>query len=191
MYRRLALWVLALAIFTGSTAAQAPVGNISGVVTDASGAVIGGAMATAVSLADGGKRTALSSDQGFFLIATLLPGEYKVVIEYQGFRSFTAERVVVAVGQTVRLDAKLAVAGEAVRVEVTGESVTAVDTFHTTVGGVIEARQIAELPLNGRNYLELARLQPGIEIQEGRAFDPTKARYTGVSIAGRQGREDQ
>ena len=50
-------------------------------------------------------------------------------------------------------------------------------------------RQIAELPLNGRNYLELARLEPGVEINEGRAFDPTKARYTGVSIGGRSGRE--
>src|SRR5262249_47068512 len=49
--------------------------------------------------------------------------------------------------------------------------------------------QIAGMPLNGRNYLELARLEPGVEINEGRAFDPTKARYTGVSIGGRSGRE--
>jgi hypothetical protein len=169
--------------------AQAPVGALSGVVTDASGGVIVGATVTTISHADGGKRTAQSNEQGFFLIPTLLPGEYKVTIEYTGFQAFTADPVVVPVGQTVRLDARMPVVGQAVQVEVTGESVTGVDAFQATVGGVINARQIAELPLNGRNYLELARLQPGIEVQEGRAFDPTKARYTGVSIGGRQGRE--
>src|SRR6266542_3365230 len=71
---------------------------------------------------------------------------------------------------------------------VTAESV-AIDTTQATVGGVATARQIDELPLNGRNYLELARLQPGVEIQEGRSFDPTKSRYTGVSMGSRNGRE--
>src|SRR5213078_2291671 len=68
-------------------------------------------------------------------------------------------------------------------------AIGAVDTERATIEGVINARQINELPLNGRNLLELARLQPGVEINEGRAFDPTKARYTGVSIGGRSGRE--
>ena len=70
-----------------------------------------------------------------------------------------------------------------------GGQIAGVDTQQATVGGVVTTQQIAELPLNGRNYLELARLEPGVEINEGRAFDPTKARYTGVSIAGRSGRE--
>jgi len=62
-------------------------------------------------------------------------------------------------------------------------------TEQVTVGGVVTTRQIDQLPLNGRNYLELAALQPGVEIQDGKTFDPTKTRYTGISIAGRQGRE--
>ena len=73
-------------------------------------------------------------------------------------------------------------------ISVTGETAL-VDTSQTTVGGVVNLKQINELPLNGRNYLELAQLQPGVEIQEGRAFDPTKSRYTGVSIGSRNGRE--
>src|SRR5262245_10313326 len=166
------LGVVIFLLAAGVAWAQAPVGALSGVVTDASGGVIVGATVATISHADGGKRTAQSNEQLFRLIPTLLPVEYKVTIEYTGFQAFTADPVVVAVGQTVRLDARMPVVGQAVQVEVTGESVTGVDTFQSTVGGVINARQIAELPLNGRNYLELARLQPGIEIQEGRAFDP-------------------
>src|SRR6266478_1619155 len=92
---------------------QAPTGTIAGVVKDPSGAFIAGAQVTSTSLADGGKRTATSNEQGFFLIPTLLPGEYKVVIEAKGFRTFEVQRAGVAVGQTARVDANLAVGTEA------------------------------------------------------------------------------
>ena len=169
--------------------AQSPVGSISGTVKDPSGAVILGAAITSTSVSDGAKRAVSSNDQGYFLIPTLQPGEYKVIIESPGFRNFTAERVSVAVGQNVRVDASLAISGDTISVEVAGGDVAAVDTQQAVIGGVVSSRQIDQLPLNGRNYLELARLQPGVEIAEGRGFDPTKARYTGVSIGGRAGRE--
>ncbi|HEV3197392.1 MAG TPA: carboxypeptidase regulatory-like domain-containing protein [Bryobacteraceae bacterium] len=172
-----------------TTFAQSPVGSIAGTVKDPSGAVVAGAVVSSTSLADGGKRSVVANEQGYFLIPTLLPGEYKVVVEAKGFRSYEVQRVEVAVGQIARVDANLTVGTEAVTVEVAGGAVASVDTQQATVGGVVDTRQIAELPLNGRNYLELARLQPGVEINEGRAFDPTKARYTGVSIGGRSGRE--
>ncbi len=92
----------------------------------------------------------------------------------------------VAGGQSARVDAALKVGSDVVVIDVAG---SAVDLQQSTVGGVVSARQINELPVNGRNYLELARLEPGVEINEGRAFDPTKARSTGVSIGGRSGRE--
>jgi hypothetical protein len=181
--------LLAVLLVCVAASAQAPVGSISGVVKDQSGAIIAGANVSATSLADSGKRTVASNEQGFFLIPTLLPGEYKLVIEAKGFRNYEVQRVGVEVGQTARVDANLTVGTEAISIEVAGGEVASVDTQQATVGGVVNARQIAELPLNGRNYLELARLQPGVEINEGRAFDPTKARYTGVSIGGRSGRE--
>src|SRR5215831_17957123 len=171
------------------TWAQAPVGTIAGLVKDPSGAVVAGATVTSTSLVDGGKRIVASSDQGYFLIPTLMPGDYRLLIEAKGFRSYEVQRVRVEVGQTARLDATLTVGTETVSVDVAGGAVASVDTQQVTVGGVVDSRQIEELPLNGRNYLELARLQPGVEINEGRAFDPTKARYTGVSIGGRSGRE--
>ena len=164
-------------------------GSIAGVVKDPSGAVVAGAVVTSTSLADDGRRSVTTDDLGFFLLPTLMPGEYKLVIQAKGFRNFEVQRVGVAVGQTARVDANLTVGSETVSIEVAGGGLATVDTQQATVGGVVSTRQIAELPLNGRNYLELARLEPGVEINEGRAFDPTKARYTGVSIGGRSGRE--
>jgi hypothetical protein len=176
-------------VMCATALAQAPVGSIAGVVKDPSGAVVAGAVVTSTSLADAGRRRVVSDDQGFFLIPTLMPGEYKLVIEAKGFRNYEVQRVGVAVGQTARMDVNLTVGSETVAIEVAGGDMATVDTQQATVGGVVSTRQIAELPLNGRNYLELARLEPGVEINEGRAFDPTKARYTGVSISGRSGRE--
>jgi hypothetical protein len=150
--------------------------------------VVRGAAVTVTSLSTGATRSVVTNDQGYFLVPTLKPGEYRVGIGNPGFADFVAERVPVEVGQTARVDAVMKVAAQAESVQVTAESV-AVDTTQATVGGVVTARQINELPLNGRNYLELARLQPGVEIQEGRAFDPTKSRYTGVSVGSRNGRE--
>jgi len=175
--------------FGGAALAQQPLGAISGVVTDPNGAVVTGATATAVSLATGTSRNAMTNDQGFFLIPTLQAGDYKLTIEYRGFANFTIERVVVEVGQTARVDAALKITGTTESMQVTGAETALVDTQQATVGGVVNTRQIEQLPLNGRNYLELARLQPGVEIQEGRSFDPTKSRYTGISLGSRNGRE--
>ncbi|HYM11099.1 MAG TPA: carboxypeptidase regulatory-like domain-containing protein [Bryobacterales bacterium] len=181
----------ALLLFAAVAGAQAPVGSISGQVTDPSGAAITGANLKATSVASGGVREAKSNDEGFYLIPTLLPAEYKVSIEYPGFAKYESPPVVVEVGQTTRLDVMMSVAANIETVDVTGGAVTAVDTAQSGVGGVVNMGHIDELPLNGRNYLELARLQPGVEIRDGSAFDPTKTRYTGVSVGGRMGRESR
>lgn len=158
-------------------------------VTDQTGAVIADAKVTVSSLSTGATRVTTSNDGGFFLVSTLLPGEYKVTVEYPGFTTHVVDRIVVEVGQTQRVNAALQVKETTQIIEVTAANTAAIDTVQSTVGGVVNVQQIDQLPLNGRNYLELARLQPGVEIQEGRAFDPTKTRYTGVSIGGRNGRE--
>ncbi len=173
----------------GSMLAQQPLGNISGVVTDPTGAVVAGATVTATSRATGATRTATANDQGFFLIPTLQAGEYKLTVANKGFADFTIERVVVEVGQTAKVDVAMKIGGTSEQVQISGADAAAVDTQQATVGGVVNERQINELPLNGRNYLELAKLQPGVEIQEGRSFDPTKSRYTGISVGSRSGRE--
>lgn len=119
------LWgLVAITILLAGLAgkAQAPVGNIAGVVTDPSGAAISGASVTAISLSAGNKRTATTSDQGYFLISTLQPGEYKVSFEYSGFANAVFERVVVEVGQTARVDVKMTLLGAATQVVVQSEA---------------------------------------------------------------------
>src|SRR5262245_4200486 len=87
--------------------AQAPVGNIAGTVSDPSGGMVGGATVTAVSQAEGARRSATTGDQGYFLISTLQPGQYKVTIEASGFAPVEVASVVVEVGQTARVDVQL------------------------------------------------------------------------------------
>lgn len=179
--------VAAVALSFGIAFAQSPVGNIAGEVKDPSGAAVSGATVTATSVTTGTTRSASTDDQGYFQISTLQPGAYRLRVEYAGFQPYSAD-VPVEVGQTARVTVNLAVTGDTTKVEVTG-NVVEIDTERITVGGVVNTKQIDELPLNGRNYLELAKLEPGVEISDGKAFDPTKTRYTGVSIGGRLGRE--
>src|SRR5947209_8841166 len=143
--------ILAFAFATG-VYAQQPVGNIAGVIKDPSGASIAGATATATHASTGVTRTATSDDQGYFLIPTLQPGQYKLTVDYKGFQPFNSE-VPVEVGQTARVTVNLALTGEATRVEV-GANVVDIDTERSTVGGVVNTKHIDELPLNGRKYLQ-------------------------------------
>jgi hypothetical protein len=167
---------------------QAPTGSISGVVKDPSGAVVAGATVTVTSVATGTKRLGTSDTQGYFLVPSLLPGAYKLTVGYSGFSDYKLDSLPVDVGQIAHVDVTLAVGASSTQVQV-AEQTAGIDTEQATVGGVVTSRQIDQLPLNGRNYLELARLEPGVEIQAGQFFDPTKTRYTGISIAGQNGRE--
>src|SRR5215510_3773500 len=177
-------------VVCGDVFAQQPLGNLAGVVTDPSGSVVRGATATATSLATGAIRVATTNDQGYFLLPTLQAGEYKLSVSLAGFATFLVDRVVVAVGQTTNVEARLKIASASETMQVSvADAAVAVELQEASVGGVVNTRQIEQLPLNGRNYLELARLQPGVEIQEGRSFDPTKSRYTGISLGSRNGRE--
>src|SRR5215510_12585185 len=147
--------------------AQQPLGNLAGTVTDPSGSVVRGATVTATSLATGALRTTTTNDQGYFLLPTLQAGEYKLSISLAGFANFLVDRIVVAVGQTANVEAQLKIASASETVQVSGADATAVvDLREASIGGVVNTRQIEQLPLNGRNYLELARLQPDVEIQE-------------------------
>lgn len=187
--KRITVLLAAVLLFSVWAFGQAPVGSIAGVVTDPSSAVVPGATVKVIFAATGAERTVTTNDTGYYLVPTLQPGEYKVVVEAKGFAAFTLAKLVVAVGQVSRADAKLNVTTAAEAVQVVSGEIATVDTDRATVGGVVTTRQIEQLPLNGRNYLELAKLEPGVEIQDGRSFDPTKSRYTGISVGSRQGRE--
>jgi hypothetical protein len=116
----------------------------------------------------------------------LIPGNYVVRVEASGFK-VSEVPVNVQVGNTATANLKLEVGQTSQVVEVEASTVQ-VNTEQATVQGVITESQIENLPVNGRNFLDLAQLEPGVQIQDGQNFDPTKAGYSSISFGGRFGR---
>ncbi len=183
--------LVCFALFSMAVLAQEPTGAIEGTVTDPQGAIVQGAALTVRNAATNFARSTTSDDSGHYRISQLPPGTYEVKVSGTNFKTSVVSDVVVAVGQTLPLDVHLEIGGASEIVTVVGGGDVQIDRTDNTVSGVINTRQIQNLPLNGRNFLDLAQLQPGVEKVEGGNFDPTKANYTGVSIAGQAGRSAQ
>jgi hypothetical protein len=171
--------------------AQTPTGSIQGGVTDPQGAVVPNAAVTAKSRSTGLTRTVNTNDEGQYQISQLPPDVYEVRVAAANFKTSVAHEVAVAVGSNVPLDFKLEVGGASEEVTVVGSTEAEIDRVDNQVKGVVGTMQIQNLPLNGRNFLDLAQLQPGVETVPGGGFDPTKANYTGISIGGQAGRSTQ
>src|SRR5262245_2034613 len=189
-----AVWALVLLLVVGTmpvrALAQQPTGGIEGNITDPSGAVISGATVTVSQEKTGFERSTTTSGDGTYRFTQLVPGEYNVSVTASGFKKTNVTAVTIAVGQNTPLDVALTVGGVGETVEVQGGEAQ-IDRVDQTIDGVVNTVQIANLPLNGRNFLDLARLEPGTETVDGGGFDPTKANYTGVSIGGQAGRSTQ
>jgi len=167
--------------------AQSTSAGVTGVVADPTGAVIQNAIITSTNTETNQTRTVVTNGDGIYSIAPLPVGKYEVKISATGFKDLIFKQVVLNVGQTVTLDAVLTVSG--VNYEVDGPDAWApplVDTEGTKVDAVIGTREIENLPLNGRNYLELALLTPGNAPAPN--FDPTKSNTVLISSAGQLGR---
>jgi len=177
-----------LSLFAGSAFAQTTVaqGSIQGTITDPTGAVIGGARVTIINKSTGAASTTTTTAAGTYNSGGLIPGNYVVRVEAKGFKTSQLP-VVVQVTVTASGNVKLELGQEATVVEVQGAAVT-VNTEQATVQGVLSGEQIDNLPVNGRNFLDLAQLEPGVQMQDGTTFDPTKAGYSSVSINGVFGR---
>jgi carboxypeptidase family protein len=190
-FKRLALvTLLVTCVLAASTVllAQTTVsqGSIQGTITDPSGAVVGGAKITITHKATGQVVSTASTSSGTYNSGGLIPGDYTLRVEAKGFR--TSERVfAVQVGVTSSGNMKLEVGEASQVVEVQASSIQ-VNTEQSTVQGVITGDQIDKLPVDGRNFLDLAQLEPGVQIQDGQTFDPTKAGYSSISINGVFGR---
>ncbi|HET9281932.1 MAG TPA: carboxypeptidase regulatory-like domain-containing protein [Candidatus Angelobacter sp.] len=187
------LWIVILCIcFTTFSllpaGAQSTIstGSIQGTVTDPNGAVVPNATVTITSKATGQASKLTSSSSGGFASGALIPGEYEVKVEAKGFQTQVIT-VPVQVGNVTAANAKMAVGESSEVVEVTGSTV-AVNTEQATVQGVLTTQQIENLPINGRNFLDLAQLEPGVQIQDGGNFDPTKNGFSSISFGGRFGR---
>src|SRR5499426_2826740 len=178
-----------LASFGVSAMAQHIRGALEGTVTDPNGTVLSGARVIVKNNATSAEVTTTANDRGYFNVQNLEAGSYTVTVEQAGFRKYVAKDVNVKVGAVIPLTVALQVGAQEQVVEVTATSTeAAVDTSRATVDGVITARTIQNLPLNGRNFLDLAQLEPGVQVRDGGDFDPTKNQMSGVSIGGRSGR---
>ena len=163
-------------------------GALEGAVSDANGAVVEGATITLKSATTGAETTSTTDDRGRFNFQNLLAGLYSVSVDKAGFKKFTATDVTVKVGSVTPLMATLEVGAATETVNVVSVSEATVDTSRPTVDGVVTPKQIENLPLNGRNFLDLAQQEPGVQVRDGGDFDPTKNQMVGVSMGGRSGR---
>lgn len=152
--------VVAVGVLAAIAYAQTGTGEITGSVTDSSGAVVAGATVALTNPATGVRRSTTSNSEGLFNFPALRPGTYTLRVEMQGFQAQVRGDIVLQVGQIPRIDFALAVGNVTETVEVTGGA-PVLETESTSVGTVIENKRIVELPLNGRNYLQLASLIPG------------------------------
>ena len=169
-------------------AAQATIstGSIQGTILDQQGAVVSSAKVTITNKAIGQKIRPVVTSTGTYNSGALLPGDYVVRVEATGFRTLELP-VTVLVGVISSGNVTLQVGSEATVVTVESSAVQ-VNTEQAAVQGVMTTQQIEQLPINGRNFLDLAQLEPGVQIQDGGNFDPTKNGFSSISFAGRFGR---
>jgi hypothetical protein len=138
-------------------------GSITGTVTDQSGAAVGGAQITVTNKDNAQTLNLTTSSVGTYNSGGLVPGNYTVRVEAKGFKTEIVS-VVVQVGVTFTQNVKLEVGSTNTVVEVTGAAVT-INTEQPTIQGVLTEEQIQNLPIDGRNFLSLAQLEPGVQIQ--------------------------
>jgi hypothetical protein len=164
---RVRVWAsLCLVLWSASFAgAQVGGGAMTGVVTDAMGTVTPGATVTATNRRTGLARSVVTNASGVYTVPGLLPGLYVVDVTLSGFRSVRHEDVRVETGVTLRLDVTLTVGNVAEAIIVTAETPALRGT--ASLGHVVSGDQVVALPLNGRSFITLASLVPGVALPQG------------------------
>ena len=161
-------------------------GSIQGTLTDPSGAIVEGAKVSITNRDTGQTLHFTTSSAGAYNSGALVPGNYSVRAEAVGFKT-VEEGVIVKVGVVSGINFSLQLGAANTVVEVAEQTVV-VNTEQPSVQGVLNKEQIENLPVNGRNFLDLAQLEPGVQIQDGSDFDPTKVGFSSISVGGRFGR---
>jgi hypothetical protein len=157
--------------------AQVPTAEVTGRITDASGSVVAGAMVEIVSISNGVKWEVKTNAEGYYTQPLLPPDDYRMTVRLAGFKQET-RTVTLTVEQVARLDFTLQVGAVSETVEVVGTA-PLLESSTASIGQVVETELISEMPLNGRNYLDLAKLSMGVtepvgSDQSGTAGDRAK-----------------
>ena len=149
--------------------AQLPTATILGVVKDATGAVVPGANLTARNVETGQTRTTVSGGDGSYRFSAMPVGSYEVQVTTPGFQTEVRSGLTLTVSQEAAVNFTLQVGAVEQRIEVTAEA-PLVNTTSGSLGGLVDEQKVAELPLNGRNYIDLTLLQPGVTQQKNMAL---------------------
>src|SRR5271154_31220 len=187
MRARIILVFVLLAAVTVS--AQTFRGTILGTATDASGAVVAGAKVTVKNLGKGLERTTETSADGSYALPELPIGTYTVTVVLTGFQTFEAKRVTVDIAGERRVDAAMRPGQVSSTVEVSGESLPLVETTTNDMGGVLTAKTVEDLPVNGRDYTKLIFLNPGVAGSPDQISD-SPGSYGEFSMNGARGRSN-
>jgi len=179
-YLRGSLFLLAVVCVVGAAQAQVVTSNLQGVVTDPTGAVVANAVITATNVETAVHRTATTNGEGFYRFNLLPRGSYEVKAQKSSFATATL-KVNLTVGDTITANLVLKVAGETQQVAVSSMA-TQVDTSTSQIEQPVSQAQIANLPINDRNFQQLANLIPGAAPSP--SYDPTKRLYGGVVSGG-------
>jgi Carboxypeptidase regulatory-like domain/TonB dependent receptor len=179
------VWCLSLAVFLVSAPlfSQGNQGRIAGTITDQSGGVIAGATVTVKDVQRGVSRTLATGDSGEYNAPNLLPGTYSVRAEANGFKVVQRENILLEVGKEVRVDLALQPGDTTQTITVT-EQLPLIETTNATLGGTLSNQTINDLPLNGRNYINLLVLRPGITVYAGGGNEARSANGTRVEDIG-------
>lgn len=172
---------------SSSAQSQSAAANLTGVVSDSSGAVVAGATVTVRNLATNFTRNAMTDKEGRYQILTLPPGNYEITAEAQNFSKVFNPDVNLTVGQTAQLNFTLQVGGVGAEITVTGAT-ELIETTKTAVTQTIDSRRIENLPINGRNYLNFALTTSGVGRDNAPSIGP--APTSGLNFGGQRARSN-
>ncbi len=167
MQKRFVAFLIAVFVAAGAglATAQERFGGLTGLVTDASGAVLPGATVTITSKNTGASRTLVTAADGIYNVPDLEPGRYSLVVELSGFSKMQMDDVAVSLGKTLKVDAQLKVGDMSEVVQVQAEARPAIDSRSTLVSHNVTAEEIERMP-KGRSFQSLAMTAPSVNSGE-------------------------
>jgi len=168
--------------------AQTIVGRISGTVTDPSGAIVPNATVTATNVATNLSRTATTDENGFYTLTNLPVGTYNVIVEQKGFKKVMQSDIALTADARLTIDMTLAVGDVMETVQISSSVGETVNTTSGEVARVVDSQQVQNLALNGRNYIQLLSLVPGVALLNDDQLELSTSLATGQqSINGNRG----
>ena len=164
---RIAFCTLLLILVAAAAAFAQDTATFTGTVRDTSGAVVAGAEVTVSNATIGVTRATVSNNDGEWVTTALPNGAYDISVTAKGFKKYTANGVIIRVGQKLRVDVSLEVGSLSSEVVVAGEDVAQVETQSSEIAGTVTGKEMTQLQLNGRNFTQLINLTPGVNNQSG------------------------